>query len=125
MAEVRWAPKILIPFYGCSTVTHLLFLLSQLILPCIWHCFFSKLRHSWEDRQAHAASLMECVRFPLLTGEELVDVVEKEEFMSSDPACHRLILEAYQYAILPNRQHLMQTSRTQVSAKAYIDIHLI
>ena len=57
---------------------------------------------------------MECVRFPLLTGEELVDVVEKEEFMSADPACHRLILEAYQYAILPNRQHLMQTSRTQV-----------
>ena len=57
---------------------------------------------------------MECIRFPLVTGEELVDVVEKEDFMSTDPQCHKFILEAYQYAILPNRQHLMQTPRTQV-----------
>lgn len=72
------------------------------------------LQHAWSERRSYAAVLMECVRFPLLTGEELVDVVEKEDFMSSDPQCHKLILEAYQYAILPSRQHLMQTLRTQV-----------
>uniref|UniRef100_A0A8C4QB71 Kelch-like family member 26 n=1 Tax=Eptatretus burgeri TaxID=7764 RepID=A0A8C4QB71_EPTBU len=74
------------------------------------------LRHA-PERQARAAQVLSHVRFPLMTSAELVDQVQPIDLMTEDRACRHFLLEAFNYQVLPFRQHEMQSRRTSVRAK--------
>ena len=64
------------------------------------------------------AKLMDKVRLPLLSGEELVEGVSQVNVMQSDVDCCRLLMEAKDYHIVVRKQPMLQTHKTQVrSAK--------
>ncbi len=66
------------------------------------------------DRDCHTAELMNFVRLPLLSGEELVEKVSVVELMQMNPECNRLLTAAKDYHIVVSKQPLLQSSRTQV-----------
>ena len=64
------------------------------------------------------AKLMDKVRLPLLSGEELVEGVSRVEVMQREVNCCRLLMEAKDYHIVVRKQPVLQTHKTQVrSAK--------
>ena len=67
-----------------------------------------------KDREEHLAELMQNVRLPLLSGEELVEKVSTVELMRDNKDCHELLTEAKDYHIVVSKQPLLQNSRTQV-----------
>ncbi|XP_072555875.1 kelch-like protein 26 isoform X1 [Paramormyrops kingsleyae] len=71
------------------------------------------LRHD-EARRAQAGSVLCHVRFPLMRSPELVDSVQTEDIMVEDVQCRQFLLEAFNYQILPFRQHDMQSPRTAI-----------
>ncbi|CAH1249148.1 KLHL9 [Branchiostoma lanceolatum] len=66
------------------------------------------------SRQKHMSELMSRVRFPLMSPAELVDRVQTVDFMHSDVSCMRILQETFTYHVLPHRQPVMQSPRTQV-----------
>ncbi|KAI8496174.1 hypothetical protein Bbelb_260150 [Branchiostoma belcheri] len=66
------------------------------------------------SRQQHMSELMSRVRFPLMSPAELVDRVQTVDFMQTDVSCMRILQETFKYHVLPHRQPVMQSSRTQV-----------
>uniref|UniRef100_UPI00358DFF98 kelch-like protein 26 n=1 Tax=Myxine glutinosa TaxID=7769 RepID=UPI00358DFF98 len=74
------------------------------------------LRHA-PERRARAAQVLGHVRFPLMTSDELVDRVQPVDLMTEDPACCSFLLEAFNYQVLPFRQHEMQSRRTSVRSE--------
>uniref|UniRef100_A0AAV2KWJ9 BTB domain-containing protein n=1 Tax=Knipowitschia caucasica TaxID=637954 RepID=A0AAV2KWJ9_KNICA len=67
-----------------------------------------------EDRRAQASAVLSHVRFPLMRSSELVDSVQKVDVMVEDVECRQFLLEAFNYQILPFRQHEMQCARTLI-----------
>ncbi|XP_067824715.1 kelch-like protein 26 isoform X2 [Heptranchias perlo] len=68
-----------------------------------------------DDSRRVGASLVLChIRFPLMKSTELVDSVQKVGIMVEDAMCRHYLLEAFNYQILPFRQHEMQTPRTAI-----------
>ena len=67
-----------------------------------------------EPDHKECASLLEHVRFTLMSPEELVDCVSQSKVMAADPRCRVYLDEALHYHVLPSRHPLMQTCRTQV-----------
>ncbi|XP_068599513.1 kelch-like protein 26 [Brachionichthys hirsutus] len=65
-------------------------------------------------RRAQASSVLRHVRFPLMHSSELVDSVQTVDIMVEDVLCRQYLLEAFNYQILPFRQHEMQSSRTLI-----------
>ncbi|XP_051967517.1 kelch-like protein 26 isoform X3 [Xyrauchen texanus] len=67
-----------------------------------------------ESRRAAASEVLCHVRFPLMRSSELVDNVQSVSIMVEDVQCRQFLLEAFNYQILPFRQHEMQSPRTTI-----------
>lgn len=65
-------------------------------------------------RQEHAAELLSNVRFETIPASELVSEVQPVARMMLDPQCHRLLVEAMNYHLLPYQQSTLQSRRTKV-----------
>ncbi|XP_040273553.1 kelch-like protein 26 isoform X2 [Bufo bufo] len=64
------------------------------------------------SRRANASQVLCHIRFPLMKSSELVDSVQIVDIMVEDVLCRQFLLEAFNYQILPFRQHEMQSRRT-------------
>ncbi|XP_048396853.2 kelch-like protein 13 [Stegostoma tigrinum] len=71
-----------------------------------------------ECRMQFAAKLMKHIRFPLMSPEELLEHVQKVEFMRTDTTCVNLLLEASNYQMLPYMQPIMQSERTRIRSNS-------
>uniref|UniRef100_A0AAY4CY57 BTB domain-containing protein n=1 Tax=Denticeps clupeoides TaxID=299321 RepID=A0AAY4CY57_9TELE len=67
-----------------------------------------------ECRLSQASEVLCHVRFPLMRSSELVDSVQTVNIMVEDMLCRQYLLEAFNYQILPFRQHEMQSPRTVI-----------
>lgn len=65
-------------------------------------------------RQEHAAELLSNVRFETIPASELVSEIQPVARMMLDPQCHRLLVEAMNYHLLPYQQNTLQSRRTKV-----------
>lgn len=77
-----------------------------------------QLAMKWIDfnasRQVHAAELLSHVRFETIPASELVSQIQPVPRMMMDPQCHRLLVDAMNYHLLPYQQNTLQSRRTQV-----------
>uniref|UniRef100_UPI00398F118B kelch-like protein 26 isoform X2 n=1 Tax=Pristiophorus japonicus TaxID=55135 RepID=UPI00398F118B len=72
-----------------------------------------------DEARRVSASLVLChIRFPLMKSTELVDSVQTQAVMVEDAMCRHYLLEAFNYQILPFRQHEMQSARTTIRSDA-------
>ncbi|XP_067872050.1 kelch-like protein 26 [Heterodontus francisci] len=67
-----------------------------------------------ESRRASANLVLCHIRFPLMKSTELVDNVQTQAVMVEDAMCRHYLLEAFNYQILPFRQHEMQSARSRI-----------
>ncbi|XP_076880497.1 kelch-like protein 26 [Brachyhypopomus gauderio] len=67
-----------------------------------------------QARRPGASQVLRHVRFPLMRSSELVDQVQTIDVMVEDVLCRQYLLEAFNYQILPFRQHDMQSPRTAI-----------
>ena len=72
------------------------------------------LNHDRADREQHLDLLMSNVRLPLIKPQQLVEKVMVEPIMKVNEKCLELILEANTYHMLPMKQPVLQSRRTQV-----------
>ncbi|KAE8294043.1 Kelch-like protein 26 [Larimichthys crocea] len=79
----------------------------------LFHAAIRWLRYD-ETRRAQASNVLCHIRFPLMRSSELVDSVQTVDIMVEDVLCRQYLLEAFNYQILPFRQHEMQSSRTLI-----------
>ncbi|KAG7282825.1 hypothetical protein CRUP_012214 [Coryphaenoides rupestris] len=79
----------------------------------LFHAAIRWLQHD-EGRHAQASDVLGHVRFPLMRSSELVDSVQTVGIMVEDVLCRQYLLEAFNYQILPFRQHEMQSPRTLI-----------
>ncbi|CAH1780031.1 unnamed protein product [Owenia fusiformis] len=81
--------------------------------------------HDRKEREVHLPVLMQNIRLPLLSGEELVDKVSQVDIMRQNKECGDLLNAAKDYHIVVGKQPLMQSSRTQVRSakKSLIMVH--
>ncbi|KAL2080380.1 hypothetical protein ACEWY4_024173 [Coilia grayii] len=66
------------------------------------------------QRQVHAAEVLSHVRFETIPANELVSEVQPVARMMMDPQCHRLLVDAMNYHLLPHQQNVLQSKRTFV-----------
>jgi kelch-like protein 9/13 len=71
-------------------------------------------RHEQSVREQFIVQLIRNVRLPLCTGEELVEKVSREELVTRNDECYRLLVEAKDYHIVGYKQPMLQSARTQV-----------
>ncbi|XP_046875063.1 kelch-like protein 31 [Hypomesus transpacificus] len=87
-----------------------------LILPSEITAF--QLAMKWLDfdpqRQLHATEIVSHVRFETIPASELVSQVQPVARMMMDSQCHRLLVDAMNYHLLPYQQNTLQSRRTQV-----------
>eukprot|EP00057_Strongylocentrotus_purpuratus_P015403 XP_011669877.1 PREDICTED: kelch-like protein 14 [Strongylocentrotus purpuratus] len=72
------------------------------------------INHEKQTRFRHAAQLMKHIRFPLISSDDLVEHVQSHGFMMQDQSCHRFLIEALNYHLVPHRQPALQTPRTRI-----------
>lgn len=65
-------------------------------------------------RQANAYDLLSHVRFETIPASELVREIQPVARMMQDPQCHRLLVDAMNYHLLPYHQNTLQSQRTKV-----------
>ncbi|XP_067589401.1 kelch-like protein 26 isoform X1 [Pseudorca crassidens] len=65
-------------------------------------------------RRLRASHVLCHIRFPLMRSSDLVDSVQTLDIMVEDVLCRQYLLEAFNYQVLPFRQHEMQSPRTAV-----------
>ncbi|CAK8698598.1 unnamed protein product [Clavelina lepadiformis] len=74
--------------------------------------------HRWlthdSSRNSSVFSVMQHIRFPLISPDDIDEKVHKITSMQSDPDCLKLLLEATKYHMLPYKQPLLNSVRTQV-----------
>ncbi|XP_063754681.1 kelch-like protein 31 [Eleginops maclovinus] len=91
---------------------------DSLLLPSEVTAFQLAMR--WLDfdssRQPHAAELLSHIRFETIPASELVSQIQPVPRMMMDPHCHRLLVDAMNYHLLPYQQNTLQSRRTQVRA---------
>ncbi|KAM6218705.1 kelch-like protein 26 isoform 1-T1 [Rhynchocyon petersi] len=91
------------------------FLQSNRLQSCseidLFHAAVRWLQHD-PARRPRASQVLCHVRFPLMRPSELVDSVQTLDLMVEDALCRRYLLEAFNYQVLPYRQHEMQSPRT-------------
>lgn len=66
------------------------------------------------SRQSYAAALLSHVRLETIPAGELVSQIQTVPRMMQDPQCHRLLVDAMNYHLLPHQQNSLQSRRTQV-----------
>ncbi|KRY39080.1 Kelch-like protein 18 [Trichinella spiralis] len=66
-------------------------------------------RHNTKEREVHLPTLLACVRFPLLDLHYLTNWVESEPLVSGNVDCLKLINEAEEYFVRPDRRPLLKT----------------
>ncbi|XP_069572810.1 kelch-like protein 31 [Brachyistius frenatus] len=91
---------------------------DSLLLPSEVTAF--QLIMKWLDfdasRQSHAAELLSHIRFETIPASELVSQIQPVHRMMIDPQCHRLLVDAMNYHLLPYQQNTLQSRRTRVRA---------
>lgn len=65
-------------------------------------------------RQAYAYDLLSHVRLETIPASELVREIQPVARMMQDPQCHRLLVDAMNYHLLPYQQNTLQSCRTKV-----------
>ncbi|KAI1899733.1 hypothetical protein AGOR_G00064800 [Albula goreensis] len=77
------------------------------------------LEHDPEARREHTFSLMKCIRFPLMSPAELLQISQEDDGMlRANTACVNLLLEASNYQMMPFLQPALQTERTHIRSDA-------
>ncbi|KAG7467236.1 hypothetical protein MATL_G00151250 [Megalops atlanticus] len=77
------------------------------------------LEHDPAARRPHTYTLMKCVRFPLMSPAELLQISQEDDGMlRGDTACVNLLLEASNYQMMPFLQPALQTERTQIRSSS-------
>ncbi|XP_066531257.1 kelch-like protein 31 [Hoplias malabaricus] len=66
------------------------------------------------NRQAHASEVLSHIRFETIPASELVSEIQPVARMMQDPQCHRLLVDAMNYHLLPYQQNTVQSRRTKV-----------
>ncbi|XP_077446705.1 kelch-like protein 31 [Stigmatopora argus] len=88
---------------------------DSLALPSELDAF--QLANKWLDlepsRSAHAAELLSHVRLETVPAAELVSRVQTVPRMMREPECHRLLVDAMNYHLLPHQQNSLQSPRTR------------
>ncbi|XP_078603022.1 kelch-like protein 26 isoform X2 [Branchiostoma floridae x Branchiostoma japonicum] len=69
-----------------------------------------------DARVADACTVMQCVRFPLMSDRDIMENVQEVGFMMMDPKCHALLVESFTYKAFPYKQNSLQSPQTQVRA---------
>ncbi|XP_053190913.1 kelch-like protein 31 [Scomber japonicus] len=91
---------------------------DSLVLPSEVTAFQLAMR--WLDfdvaRHPHAAELLSHIRFETIPASEMVSQIQPVPRMMLDPHCHRLLVDAMNYHLLPYQQNTLQSKRTQVRA---------
>ncbi|XP_061094579.1 kelch-like protein 26 isoform X3 [Conger conger] len=83
----------------------------------LFHAAVRWLQHDGA-RRAGASQVLRHVRFPLMRSSELVDSVQTVDIMVEDVQCRQFLLEAFNFQILPFRQHEMRSPRTAIRSDA-------
>ncbi|XP_005988805.1 kelch-like protein 31 [Latimeria chalumnae] len=65
-------------------------------------------------RVKYAADLLSNIRFGTITAQDLVNHVQPVPRMMQDPECHRLLVDAMNYHLLPYQQNTLQSRRTKI-----------
>ncbi|XP_046563463.1 kelch-like protein 26 [Haliotis rubra] len=84
---------------------------------CLFELVLMWIKYKPEEREKYVADLMQNLRLPLLSGEELVEKVSRVELMKKNPECNELLTQAKDYHIVVSKQPLLQSSRTQVRSE--------
>ncbi|KRY60463.1 Kelch-like protein 18 [Trichinella britovi] len=66
-------------------------------------------KHNAKEREVHLPTLLACVRFPLLDLHYLTNWVESEPLVAGNEHCLKLINEAEEYFVRPDRRPLLKT----------------
>lgn len=67
-----------------------------------------------EKRLKYAPDLLTHIRFGTISATDLVSHVQSVPRMMQDPECHRLLVDAMNYHLLPYQQNILQSRRTKV-----------
>ncbi|XP_041130672.1 kelch-like protein 5 isoform X2 [Polyodon spathula] len=78
----------------------------------ILNALLSWVQHKMESRQKELPKLLPFIRLPLLAPQFLADM-ENNSLFRDDIECHKLIMEAMKYHLLPERRSLLQSPRTK------------
>ncbi|XP_061453583.1 kelch-like protein 31 [Rhineura floridana] len=65
-------------------------------------------------RFKHAADLLNNVRFGTIPAHDLINYVQPVPCMMQNPECHRLLVDAMNYHLLPYQQNSLQSRRTKI-----------
>ncbi|KFV54374.1 Kelch-like 31, partial [Gavia stellata] len=65
-------------------------------------------------RVRHAADLLSNIRFGTISAADLVNHVQPVPRMMQDPQCHKLLVDAMNYHLLPHQQNSLQSRRTRI-----------
>ncbi|XP_029627287.1 kelch-like protein 3 isoform X3 [Salmo trutta] len=80
----------------------------------VFEAIVAWIKHDKEARLEHMPKLMEHVRLPLLSRDDLVQIVEKEVLIKNNNSCKDFLIEAMKYHLLPaDQRHLIKTDRTR------------
>lgn len=67
-----------------------------------------------EKRMKYAADLLSNIRFGTIAAQDLVNYVQTVPRMMQDAECHRLLVDAMNYHLLPYHQNTLQSRRTKI-----------
>ncbi|MGH0159433.1 UNVERIFIED_CONTAM: hypothetical protein FKN15_040114 [Acipenser sinensis] len=67
-----------------------------------------------QKRMKYVADLLANVRFGTITAQDLVSFVQTVPRMMQDSECHKLLVDAMNYHLLPYQQNMLQSRRTKV-----------
>ncbi|KAJ8387064.1 hypothetical protein AAFF_G00161180 [Aldrovandia affinis] len=67
-----------------------------------------------EKRLKYAADLLTYIRFGTISAHDLVNHVQSVPRMMNDGECHRLLVDAMNYHLLPYQQNILQSRRTKL-----------
>lgn len=67
-----------------------------------------------EKRLKYSPDLLSSIRFGIITPQDLVNHVQNVPRMMQDAECHRLLVDAMNYHLLPYQQNILQSRRTKV-----------
>ncbi|NXD84576.1 KLH31 protein, partial [Halcyon senegalensis] len=65
-------------------------------------------------RVQYAADLLSNIRFGTISASDLVNHVQPVPRMMQDPRCHKLLVDAMNYHLLPHQQNSLQSRRTRI-----------
>ncbi|XP_069873387.1 kelch-like protein 31 [Dipodomys merriami] len=67
-----------------------------------------------QKRMKHAADLLSNIRFGTISAQDLVNHVQSVPRMMEDADCHKLLVDAMNYHLLPYHQNTLQSRRTRI-----------